>query len=409
MNKKKKSYMYISYDGLLDPLGASQILPYLKDIVHHSNSLVIISFEKKERLISDHKDVFNDLKTYNIHWRPIRFTKNLGFLGKSWDLIKMCFWGFFLAIKFRVEIVHARAHPSALIGLLLKKLLGTKLLFDFRGLWADERVDKGGWDLSLSFHKIQYNFFKKKEQQLLAQSDQIVVLTNKVVSEIMRLGAKQSSKITVIPSCADFDHFYLSTNTYRSKSRASLGIPKDAVVLGYLGSIGKMYMLDSFFRLFKSAVKCNANCYALLITHDISKLNQIMNNYLPTILRPRVYINSASRNEVPHVIQAMTVLVSFIQPSYARMAASPTKVAECFAAGIPIICNDGTGDVSNTVQQLRAGIIIDPSSEDDLLKTVNRLDKISAMGGRRLRDTAREKLGLEFAFKSYRSVYTKLN
>ena len=88
-------------------------------------------------------------------------------------------------------------------------MLKKKLIFDFRGLWVDERIDKGGWDLSNFFDRLQYKYFKRVEKKLLAQVDQIVVLTKKVVSEVVKLGANPSSKITVIPCCVDFNHFPL--------------------------------------------------------------------------------------------------------------------------------------------------------------------------------------------------------
>ena len=42
------------------------------------------------------------------------------------------------------------------------------------------------------------------------------------------------------------------------------------------------------------------------------------------------------------------------------------------------------------------------------METVENLDIISAKGGKRLRNVSRPTLGLEFATKSYQSVYKKL-
>ena len=41
--------MYISYDGLTDPLGRSQILPYLEKLAALGHLIHIVSLEKKER------------------------------------------------------------------------------------------------------------------------------------------------------------------------------------------------------------------------------------------------------------------------------------------------------------------------------------------------------------------------
>ena len=41
--------LYFSHDGLLDPLGQSQIIPYISAISAAGHSLTIVSYEKGER------------------------------------------------------------------------------------------------------------------------------------------------------------------------------------------------------------------------------------------------------------------------------------------------------------------------------------------------------------------------
>jgi glycosyltransferase involved in cell wall biosynthesis len=401
--------LFITYDGLLDTLGSSQILPYIKDISVLQGGLIVLSFEKPNRFVQDQHIMRTELKKHGIHWKPLDFTSGLGLIGKLWDLTRMYFWGAWLTLKHGVKVIHARGHPTAQVGLFVKKLLGVRLIFDCRGLWVDERVDKGGWSMNKPFHRLQYKFFKRKEHTIFAQADQVVVLTYRVVNEVVRLGATPASKITVIPCCADFDHFPISTISRKLKARQSLGIPSSARVLGYLGSIGRMYMLDRYFKLLELTACQHGECHALVITQDVEALKQIMFKYLPIELHELVHIRPASRDEVPNVLPAMDVLVSFILPSYARMAASPTKLAECFAEGIPVISNEGVGDVVMQIKQLGAGLIVDPASDDALSVVVQKLDAVFAMGGARLRNAARPILGLEVAAERYRSVYSKLN
>ena len=40
-----KTCLYITYDGLLDPLGQSQILPYIKNLNNKGYEFIIISYE----------------------------------------------------------------------------------------------------------------------------------------------------------------------------------------------------------------------------------------------------------------------------------------------------------------------------------------------------------------------------
>ena len=56
INKINNYCFYISYDGLLDPLGNSQILPYLEGLSDEGFKFVVLSFEKtdrKEKLIDE--------------------------------------------------------------------------------------------------------------------------------------------------------------------------------------------------------------------------------------------------------------------------------------------------------------------------------------------------------------------
>ena len=45
-----KKVLYITYDGMTDPLGQSQVLPYLVGLSEKGYKFTILSFEKKERL-----------------------------------------------------------------------------------------------------------------------------------------------------------------------------------------------------------------------------------------------------------------------------------------------------------------------------------------------------------------------
>ena len=108
------------------------------------------------------------------------------------------------------------------------------------------------------------------------------------------------------------------------------------------------------------------------------------------------------------ICSAIDVMVSFITSTYARQGASPTKMAESFALGIPVIANPGVGDVKQLVNELDGGRMVDPFSDDELMEVVETLDTISSKRGKRLRDASQPILGLDYANKAYQSVYDKV-
>lgn len=407
--RKLPSVIFITYDGLLDPLGGSQILPYVFGIAGHPRHIHILSFEKVDRLVSSGGQLRDRLKGADISWTPLIFTQKFGVAGKFWDLLRMYFFGLRIAVLERRKIVHARGHAAAQVGLLLKRWLGTKLLFDFRGLWVDERVDKGGWNLDRFTHRLQFRYYKKIEQGLLAQADQVIVLTHAVVPEVARLGSISTNKITVIPCCADFDHFDIVDVPQRSVTRSQFELPSNAIVLGYLGSVGGMYLSERFFRLVEFAANVNPLLHVLALTPDVEKFNADMRRCSPTSLHGRIRVRAANRDQVAQWLPCMDVLVAFARPSYARLSMSPTKLAEAFAAGIPAICNQGVGDVAEVVHDLDAGWVLDADSDAALAEAANLLDTIADKGGKTLRESARVYLGLEVAAQRYRSVYLKLD
>ena len=53
-----------------------------------------------------------------------------------------------------IKIIHARSYIPALFVFFLKKFMNFKFIFDMRGFWADEKVDRMGWkkdDLKYKF------------------------------------------------------------------------------------------------------------------------------------------------------------------------------------------------------------------------------------------------------------------
>ena len=49
MDDVSKRVLYISYDGMTDPLGQSQVIPYLQGLTGKGYHFSLVSFEKKNR------------------------------------------------------------------------------------------------------------------------------------------------------------------------------------------------------------------------------------------------------------------------------------------------------------------------------------------------------------------------
>ena len=381
MPPRSAKSLFITYDGLLDPLGSSQILPYLRAIASTEDQLHILSFEKQDRFERGAAQLRAELANSAISWSPLIFTRSGGILGKLWDLLRMHAAAVAIAFRIRPSLVHARGHAPAQVGLLLKRLFKARLLFDFRGLWVEERVDKGSWQLTNPWHRWQYQYYKQVEQDLLRQADHLVVLTEAVVPEVLRLGVLTRDRITVIPCCADFNYFPLATTDQRQKARRQLGIPERSLVLGYLGSVGGMYLTERFLQLVSFAATQLTNVQVLVLTPDREAFLKLMDQQLPRPIRLIVHVHSADRKHVAAWLPAMNLLVAFARPGYARISMSPTKLAEAWASGIPALCNSGVGDVAQLVIELDSGMVIDAAADQELEAAVKAIPALINKGG----------------------------
>lgn len=403
------SVLFISYDGLLDPLGGSQILPYLRSIRQHPRPLHILSYEKPARFKAGGELLKAELASFGIGWTPLSFTTHFGRLGKLWDLSRMYEVALYLQLKHRFGVIHCRSYQAMQVGALLSKLTGVKVLFDMRGLWVDERVDGDIWKLDNSIDASIFKLYKHVESSLLLSASHIVALTERVVPELYKLSPDMSAPITVIPCCADFEHFILPTAKQRMATRQELGLPENAFVLSYLGSLGTWYILDEMLQLFGQAAAEREEVHFLLITKDWRAEHEALITALGlSHLRTRIHVHEAKRDQVPAYIGCSDLMLSFIKPAYSKMASSPTKIAEALAVGVPVVSNAGIGDIDEMTARLQAGAVIDLDKPDSLSTIVSSLDSLKKMGGPKLRARAKSELDLHVAALSYKKVYEQL-
>jgi len=403
-----KHVLYLSYDGMTDPLGQSQVLPYIIGLSKKGFRFHLISFEKPDRFAKLKDDIQALCDKNDIAWYPTIYTKKPPLLSTLYDVWRMRKLSFELNKTHFFSIVHCRSYLSAMVGLAMKKKFNTKFLFDMRGFWADERIDGKIWSLSNPVFKLVYNFFKCKERQFFLESDYVISLTQNGKDEICSWhGFNQlERKIQVIPCCADLTKFDPTkiADPKKTELQLKLKIDSNQFVLGYVGSIGTWYMLDEMLLLFKSLLSKKQDAIFLFVSGDDP--NEILKKASElAISADSIRVQSAKHDEVATYISLFSASVFFIRPTYSKKASSPTKQGELMSMGIPIVCNAGVGDTDKVIQNYQAGIVLDQLNNNEFDK-VNwdtiPFDKTKAQFG------AAEFYGLENGVANYLKVYQKL-
>ena len=391
---------------MTDPLGQSQVLPYLVGLTKKGCQFHLISFEKQERFDKFEQQIRTICADARIEWHPLSYTKKPPLLSTIYDVQRMKKLAHSLHKMHRFDIIHCRSYISALVGIGMKYRFETKFLFDMRGFWADERLEGGIWNLSNPLFKTVYSYFKKKEKRFFNESDAIVSLTHKGKEVIVKEFAISGDKINVIPCCADLNLFDRNkiVESELTELRTKHGIDANTKILGYVGSIGTWYMLPEMLDFFKTLRTKDSSWKFLIVSGEVpetiySKASE------KEIEQESLIITSCLHKEVPKYISLFDLSVFFIRPSFSKQASSPTKQGELMAMGIPIVCNAGVGDTDLVIEKYKAGAVLEetnPSEYEAFSFPVSTFNKEQTVIG------AKEFYGLENGVNTYFNIYTEL-
>jgi len=402
--------LYVSYDGMTDALGRSQVLPYLQGLSAEGHQIHIISCEKKQATRKERDEVWSIMKSGNIRWSPLAFSTRPPWVSKMIDVIKIKRKARQLHKKYQFEIVHCRSYIAALAGLELKLKYGVKFVFDMRGFWANERIEGDMWDLKNPVYAFMYKYFKKKESEFFSAADAVISLTYNGKGVIKDMfGSSVESKTSVIPCCVDTEFFSAANISTKDKNelRVSLGIAEDDFVLSYLGSVGTWYMTDEMLLFFEKLLKHKPNARFLFISgdepHQILSKAQILN-----IDTSRITIARATRSQVPLYLSLSAISIFFIRPVFSKKASSPTKQAEILSMGIPLICNTGIGDTDTIFSDEKAGLVLHGFSDKEFQRAILKIDDLLKLDPAQIREKAMQNFNLEDGVKTYEFVYQSL-
>ena len=402
-----KKVLYLSYDGMTDPLGQSQVIPYLQGLTKQGYFFTVVSFEKPERF-REHQDQLSQLlQSSGIAWVPLLYHKKPPVLSTLYDVYALRKKAYELHREHNFRLVHCRSYITALIGMAMKRAFGIKFIFDMRGFWADERIEGGLWNLKNPVYKIIYQYFKKKEKQLLSAADYTVTLTHKAKDIIHQWGgiSNQPVPIQVISCCVDTELFDLSKIDESAKQtlRKKLNIPPNSFILSYLGSLGTWYMVEEMLVYFNVLQQNHPDAYFLFITKDSP---EEIHHYCKklSIDRAKIVVATATRPKVPLYLSVSSWSIFFIKPVFSKQASSATKMGEIMSMGIPFVTNRGWGDVEEIVHSEECGLLVDDLTEEGFEKTINSLLKVNENPSL-LRETAAKHYDLFTGINKYKEVY----
>lgn len=381
--------LYIASSGIQDPLIQSQVIRYIQRIQTDECHLITFERDDYQATRSEYESLLAGL---GVQWHPVRASRRF----RSVNIWRETFRGYRTAKRLvqshRLNIIHARSFLPGNVGLRTARATGAKLLYDMRGFWAAEKAAKGTINLGW-----MQRFAQKLENRLFRHADHLVTLTEAAKTYLGSDGIV--TPIDVIPCCADTDLF-----------RWDGADTKEVTRVVSAGSLGPGYMPDAAIGFFKAALTRWPNARLQLFTR--TNAETIAQSVKRVGVDPgRLEIRSVAVDEMPGAMKGADLGLCMIEPSFAKIASSPTKVAEYLASGIPVIGNcEGIGDMRDILCDQNVGVDVESFEPEGLASAVDRAATLLASPDTRARcrRLAEKRFSVDHGAELYESIYARL-
>jgi glycosyltransferase involved in cell wall biosynthesis len=338
------STLYVTRNGLLEPLGQSQVLAYLRGLSKRYQ-ITLISYEKD----GDRSDPARfaamraECDRLGIRWLPQRFLHRPRVLAPAMSMLRMVWLVWREVRRGRTHLIHARSYIPAAVAMTVSRLTGVPFIFDMRALWPEELITAGRLRRGSPLHLA----IVAAEQACLRRAAGVVSLTHAAVDHLGQIypDAMAGQRVAVIPTCADLDRYVPGRQ------------PPERRVIGCLGTV-----LSGWFRL-----DWLASFLAVVARRDKDVVFEVTTRDDPTRVRAalesderlgdRLRIAPSAPEDVQKVLQGQTASVMFFTDGLSKLGSSPTRMAEILGCGLPVVANEGVGDVARIIREYRVGVL----------------------------------------------------
>jgi glycosyltransferase involved in cell wall biosynthesis len=346
--------LYICYLALSDPLVETQVVAYLEGLADDGHRIHLLTFETEVSDRASKGATKRRLAARGITWHALRYHKRPSLPATIYDTIRGAVRAARLVRRHQLDVIHARVHVPGAMALIARRLARCGLVFDIRGLMAEEYVDAGRWKAG----GWPWRITKWVEARAIEAADACVVLTP--AARDLLFGPDPAKPVAIIPCCADVERFEAGRHQ-REATRSAMRLDQ-CTVLAYCGKFGGWYLEREMVRFFAAAREEIDNLHFLVITQD--DRSAIEREFMEAAVDPGAYtITTVPPERMGDVLGAADLGIAFIAPFPSKVASSPTKVGEYLAAGLPVVATAGIAATDRLLSGEGVGVLVDDTGD----------------------------------------------
>ena len=396
---KKKSTLYLSRNGLLEPLGQSQVFAYLRGLSRNYN-ITLITYEKDEDWADKARlqKARTDCKDLGIRWLPQHFRQQPKIVAPAFSMIRMV-WLVRREIRQRgIRLIHARSNIPAATALAVSWMTGVPFLFDLRSLFPEELITARRMRRGSFLHRA----IIWAERVCLAKSAAVISQTHAAVNHLKSVYPTElkDQRLVMIPTCADLDRF-----------TPPLDRPSGPTVHGCIGTILSGWFRTDWLAAWLSAVaQDDTDARFEIVTRDDADRVRValdpMNKF-----GDRLTIGPRPSEEMPTAVRGHDLTVMFYAGGeVSELGRSPTRMAEVLGCGLPVVANEGVGDVADIIRRYNVGVVVKDGSQAAMMAALDELKALRSDPDltSRCRKAAKEVFSLQAGTEAYCKLYANI-
>jgi glycosyltransferase involved in cell wall biosynthesis len=360
--------------------------------------ITLVTFEKPEDL-ADSASVScarEGCAVHGIDWRPRRFHRQPRLIAPAWSLLQMGAEALRAGRTGRIELIHARSYLPSAMAWGVWRITGVPFIFDMRALWPEELITAGRLRRGSFVHRT----LEWLERVCIRDAAGIVSLTEVAVGHLQTRYPNElvAKHITVIPTCADLDRFKPPDT------------PSEASVYGCVGTmLSGWFKTDWLTAFFRAVARHDHKARFEVVTRDDAE--SVQRQIDPDGTLDALSVFSAKPEQVPLHVQRQTASAMFYAGGEtSELGRSPTRMAEILGCGVPVVANEGVGDVSRIIRRYHIGVIARDCSDEAMDEAVRELAELRKDPNlsARCRQAAEEVFSLAKGTEAYRSLYAQI-
>jgi glycosyltransferase involved in cell wall biosynthesis len=296
----------------------------------------------------------------------------------------------------KIVLIHARSYIPAVVAMVVSRLTAVPFVFDMRALWPEELITAGRLRRDSFLHRAIVAF----EVACLRRAAAVVSLTNAAAIHLEQKYPKvmTNQAIFVIPTCTDLMRFVPASK------------PRKKRTIGVLGTVlSGWFRLDWLAAFFAVAAERDPELYFQITTRDdpIRVRNAIKGG---TSLQSRLSVAPCASDSIQEVLQGQMASVMFFVDGLGKLGSSPTRMGEVLACGLPVVANDGVGDIAGIIRKYHVGVLVLGSSDGDMSDAWSALEELLSDPKLplRCRQAAEEIFSLDAGTATYIKIYDRL-